>query len=39
MPMADSVIAATAQIQGCSLFSDDAHFKNVENLKLVWCRQ
>lgn len=36
MPMADSVIAATAQIQGCPLFSDDAHFKNIENLKTVW---
>lgn len=38
MPMADSVIAATAQIQGCPLFSDDAHFKNIENLKTVWCK-
>ncbi len=38
MPMADSVIAATAQIEECSLFSDDAHFKNIENLKLVWCK-
>lgn len=38
MPMADSVIAATAQIQGCPLFSDDAHFKNIENLKLIWCK-
>lgn len=38
MPMADSVIAATAQIQGCTLFSDDAHFKNIETLKTVWCK-
>jgi len=38
MPMADSVIAATAQIEGCPLFSDDAHFKNIENLKTVWCK-
>ena len=38
MPMADSVIASTAQIQGCPLFSDDAHFKNIENLKTVWCK-
>jgi predicted nucleic acid-binding protein len=38
MPMADSVIAATAQIKGCPLFSDDAHFKSIENLKLVWCK-
>jgi len=38
MPMADSVIAATAQIEDCPLFSDDAHFKNIENLKTVWCK-
>jgi len=38
MPMADSVIAATAQINKCPLFSDDAHFKNIDNLKLVWCK-
>jgi len=38
MPMADSVIAATAQIEECPLFSDDAHFENIENLKLVWCK-
>jgi toxin FitB len=38
MPMADSVIAATAQINECPLFSDDAHFKNIENLKTVWCK-
>jgi predicted nucleic acid-binding protein len=37
MPMADSIIAATAQIKECPLFSDDAHFENIENLKLVWC--
>ncbi|MCL5877685.1 MAG: PIN domain-containing protein [Candidatus Bathyarchaeota archaeon] len=37
MPMADSVIAATSLIEGCSLFTDDAHFKNIENLKTVWC--
>jgi predicted nucleic acid-binding protein len=36
IPMADSVIAATAQIQQCPLFSDDAHFKNIENLKTIW---
>ena len=38
MPMADSVIAATAQIKECTLFSDDAHFEKIENLKLVWCK-
>ncbi len=37
MPMADSIIAATAIIQDCSLFSDDAHFKSIEGLKTVWC--
>jgi predicted nucleic acid-binding protein len=37
MPMADSVIAATAQIYECSLFSDDDHFKEIENLKTKWC--
>ena len=38
MPMADSIIAATAQINECPLFSDDAHFENIENLKVVWCK-
>jgi PIN domain nuclease of toxin-antitoxin system len=38
IPMADSVIAATAQIQQCPLFSDDTHFKNIENLKTAWCK-
>ncbi len=38
IPMADSVIAATAQIQQCPLFSDDTHFKNIENLKTTWCK-
>ena len=37
MPMADSVIAATAQIYECSLFSDNNHFKEIENLKTKWC--
>jgi predicted nucleic acid-binding protein len=37
MPMVDSVIAATAQIYDCSLFTDDAHFKGVPNLKTKWC--
>ena len=37
IPMADSVIAATAQIYQCSLFSDDAHFKEIQNLKTKWC--
>jgi predicted nucleic acid-binding protein len=37
MPMADSVIAATAQVHGCTLLSDDAHFKGIPNLKTKWC--
>ena len=37
IPMADSVIAATAQIYECSLFSDDNHFKEIESLKTKWC--
>ncbi|MCW4018910.1 MAG: PIN domain-containing protein [Candidatus Bathyarchaeota archaeon] len=37
MPMADSVIAATAQIYGCPLISDDAHFKEINGLKIKWC--
>jgi len=36
MPMADSVIAATAQIHGCSLVSDDPHFQGIKNLKTRW---
>jgi predicted nucleic acid-binding protein len=36
MPMADSVIAATAQIHDCSLVSDDPHFQGIENLKTRW---
>lgn len=36
MPMADSVIAASAQIMGCHLFSDDAHFKQIRELHTVW---
>lgn len=37
MPMADSVIAATAQIHGCSLVSDDPQFQGIRNLKTRWC--
>ena len=36
VPMADSIIAATAQTQKCPLFTDDTHFKNIENLKTTW---
>jgi toxin FitB len=37
MPMADAVIAATAQFYDCSVFTDDAHFRQVQNLKTKWC--
>ena len=37
MPMADSIIAARAQIYQCSIFSDDAHLKEIQNLKTKWC--
>lgn len=36
IPMADSVIAATAQIHGCSVVSDDRHFQEIEDLKARW---
>jgi predicted nucleic acid-binding protein len=36
MPMADSVIAATAQVHGCTVVSDDPHFKGIPNLKTKW---
>jgi toxin FitB len=38
IPMADSVIAATAQLEQCPLFSDDPHFTEIENLKTIWCK-
>jgi len=38
MPMADSMIAATAQVHGCTLISDDAHFNGIPNLKTKWCK-
>jgi len=36
IPMADSVIAATAQIHGCPLVSDDSHFQKIEDLNTRW---
>ncbi|MDH5689248.1 MAG: PIN domain-containing protein [Candidatus Bathyarchaeota archaeon] len=36
IPMADSVIAATAQICRCPLVSDDPHFQQIQNLKTRW---
>jgi predicted nucleic acid-binding protein len=36
IPMADSIIAATAQIHGCPLVSDDTHFHEIEDIKTRW---
>ena len=36
IPMADSIIAATAQIHRCPLVSDDPHFQEIEDLKTRW---
>jgi predicted nucleic acid-binding protein len=36
VPMADSVIAATALMNGCVLVSDDPHFQGVEGLRTRW---
>lgn len=36
IPMADSVIAATAEIHRCPVVSDDPHFRQIEGLKTRW---
>ena len=36
IPMADSVIAATAQIHQSPVVSDDPHFKGIKDLKTRW---
>jgi len=36
IPLADSVIAATAQMHGCPVVSDDPHFQKIEGLKTRW---
>ena len=36
VPMADGVIAATAQMNGCVLVSDDPHFQGMEGLRTRW---
>ena len=36
IPLADSVIAATALGAGCPLVSDDEHFKGINGLKTRW---
>jgi len=36
IPLADSVIAATALQEGCPLVSDDKHFREIKDLKILW---
>jgi predicted nucleic acid-binding protein len=36
VPMADSVIAATAQKHECPVVSDDPHFRGMDGLKTRW---
>lgn len=36
LPMADSVIAATAQIHECPLVTDDSHFQRIKDIKTRW---
>lgn len=36
VPMADSMIAATAQMHGCPVVSDDPHFRGMDGLKTRW---
>ena len=36
IPLADSVIAATALNAGCLLVSDDKHFKDIQDLNTTW---
>jgi toxin FitB len=38
IPMADSVIAATALFHECPLFSDDPHFVQIDGLKTIWIK-
>jgi predicted nucleic acid-binding protein len=36
IPLADSIIAATALREGCPVVSDDPHFKSIPSLKTTW---
>lgn len=36
IPLADSVVAATAIRAGCPLVSDDDHFKSIHGLEILW---
>ncbi|MFW6111109.1 MAG: PIN domain-containing protein [Thermoproteota archaeon] len=36
IPLADAVIAATAQIHTCPVVSDDPHFQEIESIKTTW---
>jgi len=35
-PLADSIIAATALSRGCTLISDDGHFRQIKGLVTSW---
>ena len=36
IPLADSVIAATAQRYGCPVVTDDPHFEKIKEVKSRW---
>lgn len=36
IPMADSIIAATAYIMNCPVVSDDPHFSQIKEISLRW---
>lgn len=36
IPLADSIIAATALSRGCNLVSDDRHFREIKGLVTSW---
>jgi len=38
IPMADSMIAATAQVYKCPVVSDDPHFEKIKGLETRWIR-
>ena len=38
IPMADSVIAATALSCECQLFSDDPHFTQIDAIRTIWIK-
>jgi predicted nucleic acid-binding protein len=36
MPLADSIIAATAKLEGSQIISDDPHFQGIADVKTRW---